>query len=111
MKEIKNKILKPNQMVALDVDAAVYPEAAAQIETNGNCVVLLLYTDNSGSVTVKAGDSVFAGAELNLELQPAVFYAVQLETGRFMHQNGEHKGKILITTDIDDLTCNCFQVN
>ncbi len=111
MNEIKNKILKPNQMFALDSVASIYPEATAHIETNGNCVVLLLYTDNGGAVIIEAGDSVFAGAPLNLDLQPAVYYAVQLETGRFMHQNGEHKGKILISTDIDDLTCNCFQVN
>ena len=111
MYEIKNKMLKPNAVVDLNDSSAVFPAGSIEIKGNGNGVVLLLYTDNGGEVTVEAGDSVFAGASLTFELLPAMYYVVQLETGRFMKQSGPDKGKIIINTDIEDLTCNCFEIN
>lgn len=111
MKEIKTIVMKPNSPVFLNNPDVAYPEACIELEGNGNCVVLLLYTDNGGTLFVNSGDSVFASAPLAISLTPTVYTVVQLETGRYMHQNGEHKGKILLETDIDDLNCTCIEIN
>ncbi len=111
MMEVSTKVVKPNEVVDLETVMPLYPTGSIDVKSGGNCIVLFLYTDEGGEVIIEAGDSVFAGAPLTFNVSPSTYYVVQLETGRFMWQSGENKGKIIITTDVEDLTCNCFQFN
>ncbi len=69
--------------------------AAYRVPEDAEFGLLLLYSEDASTVTIKTADSVFGGKDQKIECEPGCV-GVFLELNNCIQTSGEHKGCVLI---------------
>ena len=100
--------LKLNQAVAMATFVSPAANEGVYVDASGADHNLRIHIKNLGATTtqtavIKAGNGLQGVADLEVQLAPSVEKVLIVESGKYKHVTGTHKGKILI---IDKVTTN-----
>lgn len=70
-------------------------EVAYRVPAGADHGLLLLYSFDQNTITIKAGDSVFSGKDLTFTCSEG-YYGVFLNLTEFIQHSGPHKGCVLL---------------
>lgn len=103
--------IKPGQLAELRAKQTVNGYFAIPVTDADNGILLMICAEDEGSsLTFLAGDGVLAGKDETIPLNQYAENLIYLETGRYLHHEGEYKGHMVMYTSDEYVTATAIQL-